>query len=79
MITNILHGLWQYSIPRPAADGQTVTYSAPTGCALCVQYGGAGEWVVVNTPSGFTHSGGPAVYKVVGTTDAASVVTLSVD
>lgn len=78
MITNILHGIWQYSVPLEAADGQTVTYSAPAGCALAVQYAGSSEWQIVATPSGFVHSGGPAVYKVVGTTDQISTVTLEV-
>lgn len=64
--TCVLTGAWQNGIPYPAVDGQRVVYSAPGGTALCRQYGGAGEWSVVTTPSGFTHTGGPAEYKVVG-------------
>ncbi len=78
MTTCILHGIWQTGIPEYAEDGQTVTYSAPSGCVLSRKFDGADERQVITTPSPFVHTGPRAVYNVIGTTEAQSTVMLRI-
>ncbi len=78
MTTCILQGIWQTGIPEYAVDGQTVTYSAPTGCVLSRKFDDSEDWQVITTPSPFIHTGPRAVYNVIGTTEAQSTVMLRI-
>ncbi len=78
MTTSILHGLWQTGIPELVENGQSVTYSAPTGCILTRKVEGSDEWQTVTEPSPVVHSGARAVYQVVGTTEAQSIVSMEI-